>query len=112
MLDGDNYVAKSPDLGVMMRGHNLDDLRRACCWLQWDVEDLENSPEQLPVEAQNDRIRRRVSIEPDGDDDYVVKSQDLGVMMRHHDLDDLRKACRWLQWDIEEGGNLPPQPGA
>ena len=45
--------------------------------------------------------RRRVSIARDGDD-YVVKDQNLGVMLRGHDISELRRACRWLQWDLED----------
>jgi hypothetical protein len=51
--------------------------------------------------------KRHVSIEPDGGD-YVARDRDLGVMMRGRDINDLRKACRWLQWHIADAEVLPP----
>jgi len=51
--------------------------------------------------------KRDVSIARDGDD-YVVLDGDLGVMMRGRDINDLRKACRWLQWHIADAEVLPP----
>jgi hypothetical protein len=50
--------------------------------------------------------KRHVSIARDGDD-YVVRDRDLGVMMRGRDIDDLRRACHWLQWHIADAEVLP-----
>ena len=55
----------------------------------------------MSVEAHVRKNKRCVSISRDGDD-YVAKDQELGIMMRAQDLNRLRKACLWLQWDIEE----------
>jgi len=49
--------------------------------------------------------KRRVSIARDGDD-YIVKDQRLGVMLRGHDINELRRACHWLQWDLEDAEAL------
>jgi hypothetical protein len=60
----------------------------------------------MSVVEQTMRARRRASIVRDGDD-YVATDRELGVMMRHQSADDLRKACLWLQWDIEDANVLP-----
>jgi hypothetical protein len=57
------------------------------------------------------KTRRRVSIVRDGDD-YVATSREDGIMMRHRSVSDLRKACLWLQWDIEEANALPGSSAA
>ena len=51
--------------------------------------------------------KRHVSIERDGDD-YVVRDSDLGVMMRGPNVNDLRRACHWLQWHIADVKVLAP----
>lgn len=43
--------------------------------------------------------KRQVFIRRDGKD-FIVKNSDLGIIFRHHDLDAVRKACIWLQWEI------------
>jgi hypothetical protein len=61
MRDGSDYVVKDQQLGVMMRGPDLNCLRKACHWLQWNIEDLEIvrprgfAPEQLLSAAHSDR---------------------------------------------------------
>jgi hypothetical protein len=57
---------------------------------------------------QGKKARRRVSIVRDGDD-YVATSRELGILMRHQSIGDLRKVCRWLQWEIEDVS--PPASG-
>jgi hypothetical protein len=57
-----------------------------------DVE-VSSSVENAPM--------RRVSIRPDGEEDFVVVSlaENL-VVFRNNDVSALRKVCRWLRWEV------------
>ena len=55
----------------------------------------------MSVMAHSRTAKRRVLISRDGDD-YVIKDRRVGVMMRGDDVNELRKVCRWLQWEVED----------